>query len=155
MSLPHNLLNMLSTHSTGWQHVGKGRALCYNSSPRFDSGRSKRFLGWRQISSFLPPLPHPHTTLWQNSWTTGSTLWMEATRNNCMLPGYKSGTLSKFPGCMRSRSPWQLLWSEEIFLHHTILSSCSILSIQWWPQEHSLKILVKRRTRMISCHSPH
>ena len=65
-------------------------------------------------------------------------------RDNRRLPSYKSATLSKFPGCMTIHSPWQPLWSEQIFLHHRILNSCSNSSTQWWPPapDYNLKTRV-------------
>ena len=58
----------------------------------------------------------------------------------CTPPSYKSVTPSKSPGCtMKSHSRWVLLWFEEIFLHHRILSSYSKLSTQWRPPDHNLK----------------
>ena len=78
-----------------------------------------------------------------SSFRVAGTCWglAEAAMGKCTPPSYKSVTPSKSPGCtMKSHSRWVLLWFEEIFLHHRILSSYSKLStLQGLPQDHNLK----------------
>ena len=88
-----------------------------------------------------------HSFLWPNSWSKGSILWVEATTGNCTPLSCNSVIPSKFPRCMKSRSRWEVLWSEEIFLHHRVLSSYSKLSTQWRPLDDNLKT----RTRVHTC----